>query len=100
MICVATLRAVTFAFGTTAPDESVTVPDREEASDWARTELAVIRERTMTAHAAQVQSHLFLTRDLHKITKKGMVCFMIALPQRFTCLPPLVAIVNERNGEF
>ena len=64
LVCVASFRTMIFAFGTTAPDESVMVPDKDELSDWPRAELAAVIRHTTTMIAKQRTNLWFFNQAL------------------------------------
>jgi hypothetical protein len=49
------------AFGTSAPEVSVTVPLMEEVSDWARIEVAAMNRQTMTINTVRILNLASLT---------------------------------------
>src|ERR1700726_1441508 len=55
-VCVASLRTRSFALGIAAPDGSVTVPERDDVSDWAPAKLQKHR-----AHATTRQDRILET---------------------------------------
>src|SRR5258707_178476 len=94
---VALLCIVICASGTSAPDTSVTVPEMEEVSDWARIEVAVTNRQTMTINTTRILNLWSLT-SASKESVQG--CFMIALSQRSTVYTFCYNVVNRKGDEF
>src|SRR6266702_164049 len=96
---VALLRTVILASGTSAPDASMTDPDRDELSDWARIGGAIVRMQIATnSSRTEIPNRLFFTRA-SKVSFVGLTC-MIALSQGQMFTQSDITLSTELRGKF